>query len=459
MAEVAWRFVGAVLVVGLLCCGSAGGQRDGETYRRLWSDSEVENRIARNIEQYRKSDVSIELIDARGRALGEVDVAIEQVSHDFLFGCNLFVLGQLETAEANAKYEAAFLRLFNSATIPFYWLGTEPTRGQLRYEEGSAYLWRRPPADRLVAWCRQHDVVPKGHPLLWHAHNPEWLPTEAEVVKGLFVERFRQISDRYGDSITLWDGVNEPVDCVRDFSLYSANRDYVAWAFREQRKVFPPQARLMINEMPHVCHEYNSQDPTQTRYYSHIRGLLGQGVRLDGIGFQFHIMSDRAIGEILAGQSYTPRRLLEVYELYDRFEMPMYVTEITIPTLADTETAATFQDEMVRNCYRLWFSVPRMKGITWWNLGDGTAIANENRFQGGLLDENLEAKPSYRALDHLINREWKTNVSCKTTAEGRVAFRGFHGRYRVTVKTPGITRRREIHVQDDTPNRFKLAIW
>ena len=100
-----------------------------------------------------------------------------------------------------------------------------------------------------------------------------------------------------------------------------------------------------------------------------------------------------------------------------------------------------------------------MAGITWWNLGDGTAIANENQFQGGLLTRNLDPKPSYRALDQLINHDWKTKLSVKTTAEGRVAFRGFHGRYRVTVKTPAITRTREIHVQDGAPNRYKLAIW
>jgi hypothetical protein len=114
---------------------------------------------------------------------------------------------------------------------------------------------------------------------------------------------------------------------------------------------------------------------------------------------------------------------------------------------------------MVRDCYRLWFSVPRMKGITWWNLGDGTAIANENRFQGGLLARNLDPKASYRALDQLINHDWKTKLSLKATAEGRVAFRGFHGHYRVTVKTPAITRTREIHVRDGAPNRYKLAIW
>lgn len=419
----------------------------------------MEHIITANIEQYRKSDVSIKLMDTKGNPLQNVEVVVEQISHDFLFGSNLFVLGQLETPEANDKYEEAFLKIFNSATIPFYWLGTEPTQGHLRYEEGALYVWRRPPPDRLVAWCKQHDIVPKGHPLLWHAHNPEWLPKDPERLKKLFVQRFEQIADRYGESISLWDGVNEPIDCVRDFPLYTKDLAYVEWAFCEQRKLFPSQAQLCINEMPHVSHEYHSEDESQTRYFRHIKELIEKGVQIDGIGFQFHLFSDGIISRILGGHSYSPQQLLKVYQLYDRFSLPMYITEITIPTMAETREAERFQEEMVRNYYRLWFSVPRMKGITWWNLADGTAIANETKFQGGLLNKNFEPKRSYMALDELINHRWKTKLHLTTTKEGIVNFRGFHGKYRITAETPHLNRSREIHVIEQAENQYKLAIW
>jgi hypothetical protein len=74
-----------------------------------------------------------------------------------------------------------------------------------------------------------------------------------------------------------------------------------------------------------------------------------------------------------------------------------------------------------------------MAGITWWNLGDGTAVKGENRALGGLVDENLAPKESYCTLDRLINREWKTRLSAKTDAQGVLRFRGFYGKYAVKV--------------------------
>jgi endo-1,4-beta-xylanase len=94
----------------------------------------------------------------------------------------------------------------------------------------------------------------------------------------------------------------------------------------------------------------------------------------------------------------------------------------------------------VANLYRLWFSTPQMAGVTWWNLGDGTAFQNENQALGGLLDDQMNPKPAYRALDRLINLEWKTALTLHTDAAGKARFRGFLGRYMVQVTRGGVTR-------------------
>ena len=52
----------------------------------------------------------------------------------------------------------------------------------------------------------------------------------------------------------------------------------------------------------------------------------------------------------------------------------------------------------------------------------------------GLLDTNGNPKPVYHELDNLINKEWKTSFSGKTNREGKFSFRGFFGRYKVSVK-------------------------
>ena len=127
-------------------------------------------------------------------------------------------------------------------------------------------------------------------------------------------------------------------------------------------------------------------------YYRQVKQLVAARVGVEGIGFQFHFFQPMRSTRRWPIPAYEPRRLLDVYESFADFNLPLYVTEITIPTPPGAGEAA--QAELAGNFYRLWFSSPGMAGITWWNLGDGTAVKGENQARGGLVDDNLEAKES-----------------------------------------------------------------
>ena len=45
----------------------------------------------------------------------------------------------------------------------------------------------------------------------------------------------------------------------------------------------------------------------------------------------------------------------------------------------------------------------------------------------------MQPKTAYFAMDDLINREWKTKTTAKATG-GKISFRGFKGRYRLSWK-------------------------
>jgi len=162
-----------------------------ENYLKRWNDPAVQKRIDDGIEQNRKSDAVLTIVDAAGNPLADAEVKIVQKSHEFLFGCNMFVIGQMK--EKNAAYEEKFLRLFNFATIAFYWDDLEPEPGKLRFKEGSPYIWRRPPPDRAVAFGKKHGLILKGHPLVWHngTHNPQWIPKDPDELKQRYLQRFR----------------------------------------------------------------------------------------------------------------------------------------------------------------------------------------------------------------------------------------------------------------------------
>ncbi len=421
-----------------------------QAYRKAWSDAALVQTIEANIERYRKQDAVIEVVWGDGRPAADVALDIRQKTHEFLFGCNAFVLGQL--GPRNQKYEEAFARLFNFATVPFYWEGTEPAQGELRYAEGSRDIWRRPPADRFLPFARKYGITLKGHPLLWHTLNPPWIPKDPRELKKLYQKRFAEIAKRYARDIKIWYVVNESLECSPSFPLYSAGREYVAWAFEEAHRCFLPENVLLINE---VASFHRGIGP-QNAYYRQIRQLLRQGTKIEGIGFQFHMFSAEALRAHLDGKLYSPAELLRVYDSFSEFGLPMYITEITVPTTVDDGRAV--QAEVIGNLYRLWFSVPRMAGITYWNLADGTAYKGENAARAGLVDEDINPKPSYQLLDRLINHAWKTCLSARTDPQGRVRFRGFRGTYVVQAAAGKVVRQFQIDVAAGGTSVHRLSL-
>ena len=79
--------------------------------------------------------------------------------------------------------------------------------------------------------------------------------------------------------------------------------------------------------------------------------------------------------------------------------------------------------------YRLWFSIPNMRGIIYWNLSDGVNWMNEGDCLGCLCDESICEKPSYQALYQLIRREWRTSAVLESDRNGEAKLRGFKGGY------------------------------
>lgn len=404
-----------------------------------WHDPALQKRIDDGIEKNRKGDGAIQVVDAAGKPVAGARVELTQTGHEFLFGCNAFVLGQLKSAEENQRYEAAFTKLFNFATVPFYWEGTEPTRGELRYQEaGSRDIWRRPPPERFLAFAAKYGVTLKGHPLLWHSYNPAWLPKNAEELKALYLKRFQEIASRFGDKLAIWDVVNEALESKSTYPLYTPDHAYVGWAFDQAVPLFPKKNTMMINEVTTMNFVPADKNP----FLAQVKKLLAEGRDVRGIGLQWHYFRRAALDVFLKSAKNNPAALLNLYEAFSKLGLPLYITEITIPSAG--ERGEALQAELVRDHYRLWFSVPAMAGITWWNLGDGTAVKGENEAQGGLMDGELKPKAAYLALDELINKEWKTRAQAQTDAQGRAGFRGFFGKYKVKVTSGGKTREFEI---------------
>jgi len=130
----------------------------GERAKALWSAPDVEARIQAGIRENRMGTFAVTFTSADGKPLENAEVKAELVRHEFLFGCNGFMVKGFTNAVENAKYEEAFLSLFNQITIPYYWKGIEPEQGKLRFGKDSQYLYRRPPPDTVIEFADKHGV-------------------------------------------------------------------------------------------------------------------------------------------------------------------------------------------------------------------------------------------------------------------------------------------------------------
>lgn len=449
-----------------------------DAYWELWNP-EVQAKIDRDIEQYRKANAVLLFEGLQPGA----EVKVEQISHDFIFGAHIFNFNQLGTVERNQKYKELYGTLFNSATIAFYWKKFEmqPNRPRFvgEYWDTERYWnqakepkkephWRRPATDPVVEFCQKKGIRLHGHTITWGNRNwqhPEWLferfcpekekekinslskdelyelspsqiaemvPTYTKELNRLMNKRIVELANYYGDCIHSWDVVNES---ATDFGLGRMNPgdkickshyglmpgDYTFETFKTASRVFPKNVILNINDYK------NDID-----YVNQVNDLRSRGANIEIMGSQMHLFNPQQCLDIAEGKPIeSPEIVWNKMETLSQAGLPIHLSEITITSPGDDERGREIQAVISRNLYRLWFSIEKMMGITWWNVVDGCGAPGEPA-TSGLFTRNMEPKPSYYALNQLINEEWKTNLIVKVKEDETATFRGFKGRYIVT---------------------------
>ena len=267
------------------------------------------------------------------------------------------------------------------------------------------------------------------------------VPTYFKNLEKYYESHVRDITRRFGDRVDSWDVVNESAAVFKrlggksvrgkpfDKARYGADgvcgqpmpADYAFKAFKWAQESLPERAVLSIND-------WNKS----ATYVKQIEDLRAHGARVGMIGAQMHLMNPKASTEIEKNVSRQPDAIAKRCRLLSKPGLPIHCSEITVTAPDRTKRGEMIQAIILRNFYRAWFSVEKMDGITWWNIVDDCGLSGEPVLSG-IFTRDMQPKVAYFAMDDLINREWKTRTVAKA-ANGKVAFRGFRGRYRLTWK-------------------------
>lgn len=421
----------------------------------------MEDRINHGIETYRKGYARLNFVDENGKPLKGAKVSIKQLSHDFKFGCNIFKYKCFPTDEENALYEEKFAKLFNLAVAPLYWDDFEPEEGKMRFDKDSPFIDRRPAPELILEFCRERGIEVKGHPLFWLYMVPPWLPNDFEKVKPYLTRRLKKIAQRYDGVFRSFDCVNEVLSVpdtthvstgeVEYWNLTNFKGNYAQWVFKQADRFFA-ESKLNLNERPLPWRDFRKE---LSPYYLLIENLLNKGCRIEQIGLQYHIFKEPAKLYEVAAFEYNPLHLYRVLDCYGQFQIPISISEITVPGYGTN--GEEIQAQTLRNLYRIWFSHKDVEEIVYWNFGDNCAIPSEIRHRGGLLHQDFSEKLSYQVLDDLINHQWRTELE-KECEEDFLYFKGFYGEYQLTVFLGEQEITRKIQLSRDGYNEFTIEL-
>lgn len=273
-----------------------------------------------------------------------------------------------------------------SQSLPNYFNQVVPENGgKWGSVEGTRDVFNWDAADQALAVAQENGFPFRFHVLLWGSQQPDWietLPPEEQLEE--IREWMLAVADRYGavadlvEVVNEWDNQPPTVDNEGNYvdalgGAGTTGYDWILNAFRMAREIFPPTARLMLNE-----YSVTNTDERTDRYLTLV-GLLRQENLIDAIGDQVHAFSTTGPVEQMVAN-------------LDRLAtqgLPIYLTEMDVDG-PEMDQLVDFQ-----RLFPAFWEHDSVRGITLWGYRDGMWRQDQ---QAQLVYSNGAEKPAMRWL-------------------------------------------------------------
>lgn len=351
------------------------------------------------IDSLRKKDFSI-------KATPNADVKVELVRHDYPFGTALALYDSKDSVEKWYRKTANKYFWYGVPENQFKWPEYEPKKGKLKKREFKEYL----------DYVKDNGWGFRAHTLVWghqgygfdkHFSNQGSCKEIGQKIKA----RIDRDLKEYKGQIVEYDVWNEVFHEAFIF-------DKCGWGLLDSAHIWAhkadPTAKLFINE-------YNVISAGETdRLYEIVKGMLARKVPVHGIGVQCHFNARPVV----------PGLVKERLDKLASLGLPIKVTELDFGTW---ENGMDFSEEEQAKRYELFirsaFSHPAVEGILLWGFWDGRHWIKN----GGIIAMDGREKPAAKTIYKLWHETWTTKGMFKADANGDVKFRGFPGKYKVTI--------------------------
>ena len=349
------------------------------------------------IEQYRKGDVQLLVVDAAGNPVPAAAITVQQKKHAFAFG------SAINNNIANAQYAAFFRTNFEWAVMEneSKWYYNEPTQGNVTYTT----------ADAITNFCYTNGITLRGHCIFWAVDSTvqRWVTnlSNANLLIAL-TNRLNSAVNHFKNTFVHWDVNNEMLH-----GNYYGSRlgNWVnPWMF-QYAHALDPNAVLFVND-------YNVVSGNETdAYKQQIQNLLASNAPVQGIGAQGHF-----------GATVDPASTEARIDSLGQLGLPLWFTEYDSVN-ADENIRA----DNLETLYRMSFSKTNVQGILMWGFWAGSHWRGSN---AAIVNLNWTLNEAGRRYQSLL-AEWTTGTNGVTDTGGGFGFRGFHGSYDITITPPG----------------------
>jgi len=410
----------------------------------LWNQGEefMNTTVKENIEKNRKSDLTVQIIDAAGRPVQNVPIKLDQTKQAFVFGAslgffepnNISVPGDEKAPMVRPVELEKMPEIFNGSMIPFSskWAFTEPERGKEHWSD----------LDKYVDYCASHDLTLEYHHLT--GTFPPWVRTLdggregpqlglsfAPVKPELQTEFTRHCLDtvaRYHDHIKYFQVVNEKY-----------LMEYVPAVMKQLQEKYPDN-KFGISDCVRFwdgTYSASSGGSTMDQYkgVDAIEWLKGQGITPDY--FSVH-------GHFPVGLWADPKEMYKVITYFQDRGIRVHLSEEYVdvgenvqgPVRNGITWTPQLQAEYLCRYLTIAFSHPDVDMVNLWGLSPGWGFDGSAKNGSGILDDKGNPRPAWDALKKLFTETWRSHESLVSGLDGRIGARVFQGAYAMSLSLP-----------------------
>lgn len=299
----------------------------------------------------------------------------------------------LREADYSAVLGAEFSQLQAENEMKFGLIHPRPDTDPNPYEFNAA--------DALVEFARSHNMLVRGHTLVWHNQVPKWVtqgnytaPQLAEILH----HHIQTVMTHYAAKVYAWDVVNEAFNengTMRSTIWYDkpgigagTGTKYIEQVLRWAHDA-DPKAKLFYND--YDAEELNKKSDA---IYAMAKEFKARGVPLDGVGFQAHITL--GFDDPAKVESFNNN-----LERFAKLGLELQITELDVRLPDSSAESLSAQAKLYGEITSLCVQQPACKLIQTWGFTDKHSwIPQFYKGMGWALlwDADYHKKPAYESV-------------------------------------------------------------